>query len=121
MSDLFDSLDYGEQLVMRYRASGLTRREFAAQADISVSTLDYYARRERKALLPAAVAPNRILPVDLVAPEETDFQANAPAPSAGISIRLANGRVVEVERGFDAELLVDVLAVLEGNKSEETR
>lgn len=121
MSDLFSSLDYGEQLLLRYRASGLTRKAFAEQADISVSTLDYYLRREGKASPSVAVAPNRILPVDLVAAEEAGPQESVPVTSACIAIRLANGRVVEVERGFDAELLVDVLAVLEGNKSEETR
>jgi transcriptional regulator with XRE-family HTH domain len=41
-------LDYGEQLVKRYRASGLTRKEFAERSGISVSTLAYYVRRERK-------------------------------------------------------------------------
>jgi transcriptional regulator with XRE-family HTH domain len=48
MSDSYSSLDYGEQLVRRYRASGLTRKEFAERSGISVSTLDYYVRRERK-------------------------------------------------------------------------
>ena len=119
MSDSFSSLDYGEQLVMRYRASGLTRRQFAAQADISVSTLDYYVRREGRASPSVAVAPNRILPVDLIAPEETDSQENVPVTSAGIGIRLANGRVVEVERGFDAALLLEVLAVVETNRTGE--
>lgn len=119
MSDVFDSLDYGEQLVMRYRASGMTRKEFAAQADISVSTLDYYVRRERRASLPAALPPNRILPVDLVAADTEAFPAAAPAESTGIRIGLANGRVVEVRRGFDAELLLELLVVLEARASQE--
>ena len=119
MSDPCLTLDYGEQLVLRYRASGLTRREFARQADISVSTLDYYVRREGKASPPVALAPNRILPVDLIAPEETGPQESVPVTSAGIAIRLANGRMVEVERGFDAELLLDVLSVLEAHASQE--
>lgn len=121
MSDTYSLVDYGEQLVLRYRASGLTRKEFAEQADISVSTLDYYVRRERKAALPAALLPNRILPVDLIAADRQLSGTVATAQSAGIAIRLANGRAVEVGRGFDAELLLDLLAVLEGNKREETR
>lgn len=121
MSDSFDSLDYGEQLVMLYRTSGMARKEFAAQQDIAVSTLDYYVRRERKASQPTGFAPNRIVPVDLIASEETGLQAKAPAPSTGIRIRLAKGRIVEVEHGFDAELLLDVLAVLDGNLSEARR
>ncbi len=70
-------------------------------------------RRERKASLPADFTPNRILPVEFVAPEEESPQAITPFPSGGIAIRLANGRTVEVERGFDQQLLVDVIAVLE--------
>lgn len=115
MSDLLSTLDYGEQLVARYRASGLTRKEFAAQADISVSTLDYYVRRERKASLPAAFVPNRILPVEFDAPEEAGSQASAPTAFGGVRIRLANGRLLEVCRGFDAQLLGEVLAVLEAD------
>ena len=121
MSDAFSTLDYGEQLVMRYRASGMTRKEFAAQADIAVSTLDYYLRRERNASLPAEFPPNRILPVDFIAPEETGSQENAPVTSAGIRIRLANGRAIEVEHGFDADLLLDVLAAIEANRREARR
>ena len=40
-----DVLDYGEDLVWRYRASGRTRKEFAAEAGIAVTTLDDYIRR----------------------------------------------------------------------------
>ncbi|MCC6263734.1 MAG: helix-turn-helix transcriptional regulator [Bryobacterales bacterium] len=75
MKDSNSSLDYGEQLVMRYRASGMTRKDFAARSGISVSTLDYYVRRERKASLPVAFAPSRLLPVALVASEEAASQA----------------------------------------------
>ena len=97
----------------------MTRKGFAKQSDISVSALDYYVRRERKASLAAEFPPNRILPVEFVAPEEASPQANVPVTAGGIAIRLANGRVVEVERGFDAQLLRDLLGVLEANTSEE--
>ena len=120
MSDTFSSLDYGEQLVIRYRASGLTRKEFAERFGISVSTLAYYVRRERKATLPAGFTPNRIVPVDLVASDEKPSSQGAGSTfSSGVAIRLANGRAVEVQRGFDAQLLCDVLAVLEGDSTGE--
>jgi hypothetical protein len=45
MSDSFPGVDYGEQLVARYRASGLTRKEFAARA-VSLSAGSTQARRE---------------------------------------------------------------------------
>jgi transcriptional regulator with XRE-family HTH domain len=48
MSDSYSSFDYGEQVVKRYRASGLTRKAFAEGSGISVSALAYYVRRERK-------------------------------------------------------------------------
>jgi hypothetical protein len=70
MSDSLLPLDYGEQLVRRYWASGLTRKEFAEQADISVSKLDYYVRRERGTTSLPGFTPNRIVPMDLVLPEE---------------------------------------------------
>ena len=119
MSDSISSLDYGEQLVMRYRASGLTRKEFAEQSGVSVSTLAYYVRRERSASLPSDSRPNRILPVDLVGSAEEFSRESGLAFCGGIAIRLASGRAIEVQRGFDAELLRDVLAVLEGKRSEE--
>src|SRR5690606_34670375 len=102
MSDSLSSLDYGQQLVLRYRGSGLSRKDFAEQSDISVSTLDYYVRRERKASQPADFAANRILPVELVAPGEVETEVRESALSTRIRIRVTNGRVVEVERGFDA-------------------
>ena len=119
MGDSFSCLDYGEQLVMRFRASGLTRREFAAQKGISVSALDYYVRRERSASMPATFAPNRILPVDLIAAETEAPEVGAAARYSGVAVRLANGRAVEVRRGFDAQLLRDVLAVVETPTTEE--
>lgn len=119
MSDLLSSLDYGEQLVMRYRASGLTRKEFAEQSGIPVSTLAYYVGRERRATFPTGFTPNRIVPVDLFLPEEDPSGRASPYLPGGIVIRLANGRAVEVHRGFDAQLLGEVLGVLEANTNEE--
>jgi transcriptional regulator with XRE-family HTH domain len=112
MSDSLLSLDYGEQLVKRYRTSGLTRKEFAERSGISVSTLAYYVRRERKAASPSNLVPNRIVPVDLIPPEENPSGQESACLSGGIAIRLASGLAVEVGRGFDAGLLRDVLAVL---------
>jgi transcriptional regulator with XRE-family HTH domain len=119
MTDSLCSLDYGEDLVIRFRASGLTRREFAERAGISVSTLDYYVRRERKASLPGALPVNRILPVDWIAAEAEVAGVSMMAPAGGISIWLSNSRRIEVRRGFDAELLREVLALLEADGGEE--
>ena len=75
---------------------------------------------------PNLIAPNRILPVE-VAVEEPEWEgpgANAlprsgAALSAGIVIRLANGRAIEVARGFDGGLLREVVAALEANPTPE--
>ena len=57
----------------------MTRQDFAERSGISVSTLDTYVRRERKASLPDAFAPGRLLPVEFTAPpEEETPQAGAP-------------------------------------------
>jgi len=112
-------------LVLRYRASGLTRKGYAAQEGISVSALDYYVRREGRAALPAGFPPNRILPVDVIAagaeapvsgaarPGGVPPSGIQPVMPSGVAVRLANGRSIEVERGFDAELLREVVAALE--------
>jgi len=131
MTDSWSALDYGERLVLRYRASGLTRKGYAAQEGISVSALDYYVRRERGASLRAGLAVNRILPVELMAAETgasgsaADTLSGGSAtsalsggiqpvmPSGGVAVRLVNDRFVEVRRGFDAELLREVVAALE--------
>jgi transcriptional regulator with XRE-family HTH domain len=119
MTDSLCSRDYGEDLVIRFRASGLRRREFAEREGVSVSTLDYYVRRERRASLPDALPVNRIVPVDLIAAEAEVAGASMTAPSGGISIWLSDSRRIEVRRGFDAELLGEVLAVLEADGGGE--
>lgn len=90
MSDSFPDVDDGERWVARCRASGLTRREFAEQTNISASTPGSCMRRERKASLSAALAPSRILPVEFVAPDAGAAQATAPASYGGFHIRAEN-------------------------------
>lgn len=46
--------------------------------------LDYYIERERKVSMPVEFPPNRILPIEVVAPEEASPQASAPVASADI-------------------------------------
>ena len=158
MSELLDSLEYGARIVRGYRASGLTRRDFAAECGIPVTTLDYYVRRTNRdagsreaerlpnrsplnrtppnliapnrtppnRTPPNLIAPNRILPVE-VAVEEAEWEEpgtnalprSGAALSAGIVIRLANGRAIEVARGFDGGLLREVVAALEAHPTPE--
>jgi len=117
MNDGVDVLDYGEDLVWRYRASGRTRKEFAAEAGIAVTTLDDYIRRVNRSSSGGEASASRILPVELVTGEHEETAARG-AQSA-VVVRLGNGRAVEVQRGFDAQLLVEVLAVLETSNNAE--
>jgi len=102
MSKQREQMDRGTELVEAYRLGDLSRREFSEQAGIAVSTLDYYLRRENE----QRRKKQRLLPVVVtVKPEESKV--------AEISVVLGNGRRVELRRGFDPELLLRVLSVLE--------
>jgi transposase-like protein len=80
-----------EQLVEAYRRSSLSRRQFAAQAGISVSALQLWLRQ---GAAPKAVAPRLIqLPNPLAA-------ATTPARCL-FRVRLTSGAVIEVEGGFE--------------------
>ena len=102
MSKHQEQADRGTELVEAYHGGDLSRRAFSERAGIAVSTLDYYLRRESERLRKK----QRLLPVVVtVKPEESKV--------AEISVVLGNGRRVELRRGFDPELLLRVLSVLE--------
>jgi len=102
MSNRREKADRGTELVEAYRAGDLSRRAFSERAGIAVSTLDYYLRRENERLKQQ----QRLLPVVVtVKPEESK------APE--LAVVVGNGRRVELRRGFDPELLLRVLSVLE--------
>jgi len=82
-----------------FEASGLTRREFAARAGMSVSALDYWRARARRG--------DRMVEVELTPP------VCWPAGSA-LTLVLGNGRRIEVGAGFENETLARLLAVAEG-------
>ncbi len=102
MSKQREQLDRGTELVEAYRGGDLSRRAFSERVGIAVSTLDYYLRRENEQLRKK----QRLLRVVVtVKPEESKM--------AEIAVVLGNGRRVELRRGFDPELLLRVLSVLE--------
>lgn len=111
MSEILDFLDYASRIVRRYRASGLTRGDFADDCGIPITTLDYYIRRTNRdaGSREAERLPNCILPVDL-AVEEPKREAPFAAAPGGVAVRLGNGRVIEVARGFDRGLQCEVRA-----------
>ena len=102
MSKQGEQWDRGTELVEAYRSGDLGRRAFCERAGIAVTTLDYYLRRDSERLRKK----QRLLPVVVtVEPEESKVPE--------IAVVVGNGRRVEVRRGFDPELLLRLLGVLE--------
>ena len=102
MSKQGEQADLGTELVEAYRSGDLGRRAFCERAGIAVTTLDYYLRRDKE----RSRKQQRLLPVVVtVEPEESK--------TAEITVVVGNGRRVEVRRGFDPELLLRLIGVLE--------
>ena len=88
-------------LLVEYRRSGLTQKEFATQAGIGYSTLTYWLRKalsSSKPRKPAFVAVPNLL---------------SPAAAPTYRLRLAGGWSVEVASGFQPEELASLLRVLQ--------
>jgi hypothetical protein len=92
-----------------YRTSGKRRADFCRERGLTLSTLDYYLRRDRPAVKslqkPPEAAQQRLVPVHVVGRE-------AARPS-GLVVELGNGRRIEVTADFDEASLLRLIAVLE--------
>jgi hypothetical protein len=96
-----------EQVVAEFESSGLSRIEFCRQRGLALSTLGRYRKRqERQTPAPA----NALLAV------EVSGRAAGPFAATGsvLAVVLRGGRRIEVERGFDAGALEQLVRVLEG-------
>jgi hypothetical protein len=94
-----------DALAAEYEASGVSRQEFCQQRQVALKTLARYLVQHRKRH--AAVSPmprSRLLRVQVEPPSGADSER---------SVVLATGRRIAVKPGFDAELLRQLLAVLE--------
>jgi hypothetical protein len=87
-------------IVEDYQQSGQSRDGYSAERGISVASLGYHLVEQRKQLQ----KPARLLPVELVC---------SPVSESTVRVELANGRRIAVQAGFDAELLRQVVVVLE--------
>lgn len=96
-----------------FRRSGLTVREFCGQRRLAEH--NFYAWRRilaqrdqetRDDAVPAEVEAPRFLPVHV-------RHDPMPSPVVGIDVVLANGRCLRVPVGFDADLLRQLLRVVE--------
>lgn len=79
-----------EQIVARYRASGLTQAEFAAQAGLRPWSLRNWLSQQRRGVAPAASGGPHFASVQL-----------CPAPVGTITVRWPQGVQVEVAVPLD--------------------
>jgi len=105
--------------VARWRDSGLTTAEFAAELGVNPRTLTYWAwalKREasgRKRVWASKQRPTRTAaPTDLVVPT-AGFVEIASAPSTGRFELEVRGRRLHIPSAFDAQQLRALLEILE--------
>jgi hypothetical protein len=94
-----------DALAAEYEASGLSRQEFCQQRQVAFKTLARYLSQSRKRLaaaVPAASA--RLVRVQVEPPKKAEGELTVIVPG---------GRQIVVRRGFDADLLQQLVAVLE--------
>jgi len=113
------SREEADRLVMEYEQSGLTRRIFCRQHELSLATLDNYRRQracssdhaQYAAPAPASAPAATFVPVELV--ERSLPHRQTADDGASLHIELAGGRRIAVTTGFDAATLTRLIAVLE--------
>ena len=97
-----------DRLVAEFEASGLTRQEFCTKHGLSLVTLDRY-RKRRQQRGEKFAGDSGFLQVELSAPKAADSHSGGRE----LAVVLASGRRIEVRSGFDADLLMQVVHVLE--------
>ncbi len=90
-------------LVAEFRASGLSRREFAEQSGIPISTVHSWLRNRERSTISSASA---FVPVSV----RTDTQE---AQSSQLRVELSTGRVVTIPSSFPVADLARLLDVLD--------
>ena len=93
-----------EQLVVEYKAGGMSRVEFCQKHGLALSTLARYQRRREQGH-DEGVGSSRWLAVELSG-------GHAAGPS-GLAVVLRGGRRIEVGRGFDTQTLQHLVSVVE--------
>lgn len=96
------------RLLAEFEACGLTREEFCRLHRVSLATLARYRKLARPAEA-GSLAADRWVAVEMA----SAGLGCAAAAASGLAIALTAGRRIEVGRGFDAQTLVQWLAVLE--------
>jgi transposase len=97
-----------QQLVAEYEASGLGCTAFCQQRGLTLSTLARYRRRQEQTAGEAAEG-KRWLAVEV----SGSAVVTSPEKASGLAVVVPGGRRIEVGRGFDADTLQRLLAVVE--------
>lgn len=99
--------------MQRWKDSGLTAAEFAAETGINAGTLQFWSYKLKKGFGESAT-PKSTVPHTPVSASIIELRpAAALAPDARFEIELAGGRRVRVPVNFDAAALRALLGVLE--------
>jgi hypothetical protein len=112
MGEARASRDEWRKRVERWKDSGLTAKEFAAETGLNAGTLQFWRYKLKKS---DAVVPRRRSPV--VAPAVSSIVEVAPARAAAeprVEIELRNGRLLRVPATFESSALRALLAILDG-------
>ena len=88
-----------QQVVERYRATGLSQREFCEQTGMKLSTLGRYTRREKR-----AEQPEQLVRVKVESPAE---------PGPGFVLMLGNGRHIASGWEFGETALARLIRIAE--------
>jgi len=105
--------DEWQKRVQRWKDSGLTAREFAAETGINAGTLQFWRYKLKHGIRPAART-KRKPPSNEILASLVEVRAPVVADDdRRFEIELGNGRRVRVGSGFDAETLRSLIAVLE--------
>lgn len=96
--------------VERWKDSGLTAKEFAAESGINAGTLQFWRYKLRR---PAPGGRRRPSGAGSLLSSIVEVRPAAAPPESRFEIELGNGRRVRVPAAFDASALKALLAILE--------
>lgn len=106
------SRDEWAKRIERWKDSGLTAEQFAAEVGINANTLKFWRYKVGKARGQAAVAPSRAHAREAPALPLVEVTPSGVAESR-FEVELAGGRRLSIPAGFDASALERLLVVLE--------
>jgi len=106
------SRDEWRTRVERWKDSGLTAKEFAAETGINAGTLQFWSYKLRKAAPSSTVRRTRRTPAPMVS-SLVEVRPVAATEDLRFEIEFGNGRRLRVPTVFDSTALKALLAVME--------